>query len=654
TVPVVAGRQGIDSSPYSYEPAVLSSQPTAVWSPLPATTSRSQWGRPTHTPATLTGAGPHKHSEIKPISELAPYPEPPFPVRHRGLPPSPFSQHPHPSSPTAVSPLESSLYPPLDPANTISRPWSSLSQSRFSPPTASRTYSPLPFPALSRSPTSVVGPDTAADFSPSRAMSPDARNRSMSKVFSENGSRPVPTGPNARIIKPRPDSLMSPSPFSTSHPSAEPDNMSDDGAGYPSEGIATRTSRIGSISAAMSGNGLPQSTTEVSDAALEARTNRRLEDLKITNRSLLAISRIYEDKILEQRNKIIALEKRLGIRPGGAGQSEADKDLGLVELGDLDLAEDDHDDTPLPLDPKDEKVVIANDRMFARIIHMVEVMMQDAQIALAYEPEINAGKVLTRTEMQVRHIDAPSRRTSTHTSVSEAESADEEHEPRESPMEDQETLQVAQAVLDFVNNDDTTTKPQDPSYDIDLDMLTETPVEMAPTRAHASPPPTNSSISMVPNASPDTRKPLLLHMDLTSPQPRPSVSRPVSSAGPKPVSRPSSRVGASRAATSHLMGSPGPGQASSETRRSSKSNTSGLARRSTANLDNPNASTDVQLSPATPRLRSRKSTSTLAFAAPRPFSPSPVPVVASPRPISTRSRINGLYKPKPPPGPSKH
>ncbi|KAJ1978801.1 hypothetical protein H4R34_003066 [Dimargaris verticillata] len=638
-VPVVAGRQSVDSSSYSYEPAALSSQPTAVWSHLPPTTTRSQWGRSTHTPAVLAGT-PHKHSKIKPTAELAPYPEPPFPVRHRGLPPSPFSQHPLPSSPTAVSPLDSSLHPPLDPVNSISRPWSSLSHSRFSPPVTNRTYSPLPFPALSRSPTSVVSADMAANHSPSRAISPDPRNRSMSKVFSENGSRPVPTGPNARIIKPRPDSLMSPSPFSTSHPSAEPDGILDEGAEQPSEGIATRTSRIGSISAVMSGNGGSQLTAEANDAALEARTNRRLEDLKITNRSLLAINRIYEDKILEQRNKIIALEKRLGIRPGGAGQSEADKDLGLVELGDLGLAEDDHDDTPLPLDPKDEKVVIANDRVFARIIHMVEVMMHDAKTALTYEPEINAGKVLTRTEMQVRQIDTPSHRTSTHASISETESADEEQVPIEGPIGDQDTLQVAQAVLDFVNNDETTTKPQDPNYNIDLDALTESPAEMAPASAHAGPA--------------ARQLPLLPPTDLSPPKPHLPVPRPLSSIGPKPTSRPSSRVGVNRASTGYALGSLGAGQTPSDIRRPGRSNTSGLARRSAANLDSPNASAEAQLSPATPRLRSRKSTSTLAFAASRPFSPLPVPAVASPRPASTRARVNGVYKPKPSPGPTKH
>ncbi|KAJ1986663.1 hypothetical protein H4R33_003231 [Dimargaris cristalligena] len=302
-----------------------------------------------------------------------------YSVRHRPLPPSPFSQAPFSSSPNQLSPLEQVM------ASEGATPRPRVASMAAIP---SVEFSPThPFPTLPRSPTSVLdlappSYDLTSYGSDSSPESPEFRHRSISKVFSEDGSRPVPTGPNARILKPRPETAFSHSSYALSHVSGgEADVLSEEwGPG--------REHRAGSHISDTNGNSAPN------DQAHEARSNRKLEDLKITNESLLTVNRMYEDKIRTQRQRIVTLEQQLGIRPSGPDQSTDDPDFpsGSAEG---DLMETDGSTNEL----QDEASLLAHDPLFQAIIVRIELMIQTGKQAITYTPGFNAGKVLSHSEV---------------------------------------------------------------------------------------------------------------------------------------------------------------------------------------------------------------------------------------------------------------
>ncbi|KAJ1651070.1 hypothetical protein IWQ61_008279 [Dispira simplex] len=318
-----------------------------------------------------------------------------FPVRHRPLPPSPFSQPPNLSSPVPLSPLEQIIADAE--ANTRNQPVVPVVDSKrlyaeYLTPSAQRT---LPIPALAKSPTSNVGPMIGPN---DRSPPPHVglangiqENLPPSNVFSQDGSRRVPTGPNARIIRPRTNTSNTPSmSLSTG------DSQSDD-SDLHATGVLVD----------------------------EARSNRKLEDLKITNQSLLAVNGIYEDKIRTQRQRIYALERRLGLRSGVSGSIDGvlnsnEGDPAGVDSGNCSEATEPEG---VPLDiPPDEATLVSSDAAFGRIIHSIETMISAASDALAYKPEISAGKVLSHAEV---------------------------HGSQQVPTD----LTVAQSVLDFINDD---------------------------------------------------------------------------------------------------------------------------------------------------------------------------------------------------------
>ncbi|KAJ1956849.1 hypothetical protein IWQ62_005211 [Dispira parvispora] len=303
----------------------------------------------------------------------SPNQDPIFPVRHRPLPPSPFSQPPNPSSPVPLSPLEQIIADAE--ANTRNQPVVPAMDSKrlyaeYLTPSTQRT---LPFPALAQSPTSNVGPIIGPD---DRSPPPHAglingtyESSSPSNVFSQDGTRRVPTGPNARIIRPHRNASNAPS-MSLSTGDAQSDDSD------------------------------PHATGVLVD---EARSNRKLEDLKITNQSLLAVNGIYEDKIRTQRQRIYALERRLGLRSGATGSIDSvlnsnEGDPAGVDSGNCSEATDPEGGS---LDtPPDEATLVATDAAFGRIVRSIETMISAASDALAYKPEINAGKVLSHAEVR--------------------------------------------------------------------------------------------------------------------------------------------------------------------------------------------------------------------------------------------------------------
>ncbi|KAK9728932.1 hypothetical protein K7432_000684 [Basidiobolus ranarum] len=117
--------------------------------------------------------------------------------------------------------------------------------------------------------------------------------------------------------------------------------------------------------------------------AKEARTNRKIMDLEISNNSLLSINASLESTIKKQTAHIEQLEKN-GTR--GGSQDLAPHDIPLPNWEDITLSSDEEDDNNIDL---------ANDQGFARVCSMVDSLISDAKRSLEYKTQVNGGKVLT-------------------------------------------------------------------------------------------------------------------------------------------------------------------------------------------------------------------------------------------------------------------
>ncbi|KAJ1927030.1 hypothetical protein IWQ60_003285 [Tieghemiomyces parasiticus] len=497
------------------------------------------------------------------------------PMRHRPLPPSPFSQAPYASSPSQLSPLEQV------------RADSHHLDHAARPPPALADLAP---PVLPRSPTSVHGagdshhPPTPADTYPYTPSDYSAQPL-LSKVFSDGASRPIPTGPNARIIRSRREGPYAPEAYATSRHSAEDDLRSEDSNFRGSEWHPSRLRRQSSHTS--------EGPDAASDTATEARSNRMLEDLKITNQSLLAVNRAYEDKIRTQRQKITALEQRAGLRP---------------RTTILEYVDDDEDDLTethgSPGDyspngpPETEEEILSQDPAFRAAIDKIAVMIATGRAALSYVPEISGGKVLSQTEVQ-----------------------------EQIPQDGSTAPVVDQAVLDFINADEDSSKeaPQEVTHIGSAEgplVSTSAPVAEAPApktpRSPLLPPTTNLAVHAVPPGRTIRRS-------------ASHVEPPVTVASPQPVRGPASRA---RGLTI---------EAKTPVRPSSQ----------VGRLPSPNAATPRRPLPRSPTSAHASSKPINGRASPMrsPEGPRPVPLRLSavgPRklsPSSARTPLSGALKP---------
>ncbi|KAJ2071950.1 hypothetical protein IW146_007967 [Coemansia sp. RSA 922] len=117
--------------------------------------------------------------------------------------------------------------------------------------------------------------------------------------------------------------------------------------------------------------------TEGNMEAAEARVSRKIQDLEISNKSLLAVNTQLESRVKAQREQITELKKQL--------QSNVHFDP----------------DTLLESDISDEALrsALKEDKVFERLLSNLEQLIQDAKDALEYRSTIAAGKVISAAEL---------------------------------------------------------------------------------------------------------------------------------------------------------------------------------------------------------------------------------------------------------------
>ncbi|KAJ2564999.1 hypothetical protein GGH12_001679 [Coemansia sp. RSA 1822] len=121
--------------------------------------------------------------------------------------------------------------------------------------------------------------------------------------------------------------------------------------------------------------------TEESMEAAEARVSRKIQDLEISNTSLMAVNTQLESRVKTQREQISELKKQL--------------QLNVPYMSDITM------DGELPGEMSDEtmKSVLKEDKVFERLISNLEHLIQDAKAALEYRSTVAAGKVISAAEL---------------------------------------------------------------------------------------------------------------------------------------------------------------------------------------------------------------------------------------------------------------
>ncbi|KAJ2884525.1 hypothetical protein H4R27_002026 [Coemansia aciculifera] len=117
--------------------------------------------------------------------------------------------------------------------------------------------------------------------------------------------------------------------------------------------------------------------TEGNMEAAEARVSRKIQDLEISNKSLLAVNTQLESRVKAQREQITELKKQL--------QSNIHFDPDM-------LLESDISDEAL-------RSALKEDKVFERLLSNLEQLIQDAKDALEYRSTIAAGKVISAAEL---------------------------------------------------------------------------------------------------------------------------------------------------------------------------------------------------------------------------------------------------------------
>lgn len=142
----------------------------------------------------------------------------------------------------------------------------------------------------------------------------------------------------------------------------------------------------------------PRSPSEAGEAD-EARVHRKLLDLEITNKSLLAINSALEVTKLKQAREIRELKRRLrdgrGL-PAAAASRNSAASVVLSDEDDLTESDDDDDDLLVKEDPELEA---AHQRCKLLVDSMVE-QARKAILAEYDEPENTGGKVLHPAELE--------------------------------------------------------------------------------------------------------------------------------------------------------------------------------------------------------------------------------------------------------------
>ncbi|KAH9047568.1 hypothetical protein EDB84DRAFT_458545 [Lactarius hengduanensis] len=185
--------------------------------------------------------------------------------------------------------------------------------------------------------------------------------------------------------------------------------------------------------------GSPTAYPEESDRKIraEAKSNRKIEDLEITNRSLLAINATLEATKHRQANEIQDLrrklrESRLVLPPRTFRAIKS-------SLGPEDVADDeDTDDSEDDGDHEDGGDGNEHDAAFSRVKGILEDLLESGRRALRAEPKDFEGqtrgvKVLSAEEVRSWRGDAGDDVSTTHSAPTDAESDEETGPQRRRP-----------------------------------------------------------------------------------------------------------------------------------------------------------------------------------------------------------------------------
>ncbi|KAJ2788135.1 hypothetical protein GGI15_000156 [Coemansia interrupta] len=123
-------------------------------------------------------------------------------------------------------------------------------------------------------------------------------------------------------------------------------------------------------------NSMLPPTEELIEAA-EARVDRKIQDLEISNKSLLAVNSQLEARVKAQREQINELKKQIQMREPFISESLADNDVPDEAL----------------------RSALKEDKVFERLISNLELLIQDAKSALEYRSMPAAGKVINTIDM---------------------------------------------------------------------------------------------------------------------------------------------------------------------------------------------------------------------------------------------------------------
>ncbi|KAJ1843571.1 hypothetical protein LPJ73_005449, partial [Coemansia sp. RSA 2703] len=153
----------------------------------------------------------------------------------------------------------------------------------------------------------------------------------------------------------------------------------------PQQGSASRDARD-HVRSALSNNSLGstrsrsnsmQPPTEGLIEAAEARVDRKIQDLEISNKSLLVVNSQLEARVKAQREQINELKKQIQMKVSYIPESVADNDVPDEAL----------------------RSALKEDKVFERLISNLELLIQDAKSALEYRSLPAAGKVINTIDM---------------------------------------------------------------------------------------------------------------------------------------------------------------------------------------------------------------------------------------------------------------
>ncbi|KAJ1885375.1 hypothetical protein LPJ66_010148, partial [Kickxella alabastrina] len=170
----------------------------------------------------------------------------------------------------------------------------------------------------------------------------------------------------------------------------------------------------------------PPPPSEDNMEAAEARVSRKIQDLEISNQSLLAVNSQLEARVKSQREEISDLKKQIQLKTTFAPDALPDTEISDEAL----------------------RSALKEDKVFERLISNLDHLIQDAKSALEYRSTIAAGKVISAAELNEdgsqltvgknseQHID-PSNEIETETD-DENDDNDNEDEDKDQDKDDED------------------------------------------------------------------------------------------------------------------------------------------------------------------------------------------------------------------------